>query len=285
VYYGRPGDSGRPIEAGDVICLFAGVPHAYAPAARDRWDEINVDFVGRVFDAWRGPGLLDPADPIRHLEPVAYWLHQFEHLATEVAGSRGGHGLRDAGRLIDLIGRMADDWRPDADKETSEWIEAAKDRLDPAGLERLVHHVVGGGVHGLFLLGTTGEGPALSGRLQRELIEQAVTIVAGRVPMLLGITDAAAAESIHLAGFADFFAAVQAADAAALARARERVAAISRLYRIGRLPGGIIVGIKAALAALGICRSVTAGPFEELDAGHRREVERLIADLTAPPPP
>jgi len=131
VYYSQPGDPGLPIEPGDVICLFPGIPHAYAPAARDRWDEINVDFFGRVFDAWRGPGLLDPAEPIRHLEPVAYWLHQFEHLAMEVAGSRGGHGLRDAGRLIELIGRMADDWRPDVDKETSEWIEAAKDRLDP----------------------------------------------------------------------------------------------------------------------------------------------------------
>jgi len=285
------------------------------------------------------------------------------------------------------------------------------DTLDAGGLERLVEHVLGGGVHGVFLLGTTGEGPALSGRLQRELIEQAVTIVAGRVPVLVGITDAAPAESINLAGFAaaagadavvaappyyfpagqeplvrwaldladrsplplvlynmpemtklalepatlerlaacerivglkdssgdlgyfaaavarvaprrpdwslfvgpeqllpeavtlgghggipgganvwprlfaEFFAAVEAVDAAGLARARERVTAVSRLYRIGCLPGGIIVGIKAALAALGICQSVTAGPFEKLDAGQRREVERLIADLADPAPP
>lgn len=132
MYYGRAGEPGRPLEAGDVICLFPDMPHAYAPAVRDRWDEINIDFVGPVFDAWRGPGLLDPAEPIRHLEPIAYWLHQFEQLAAEVAGGAGGHGLRGAGRLLELIGRMADDWRPDADKETSEWIEAAKDRLDTA---------------------------------------------------------------------------------------------------------------------------------------------------------
>lgn len=76
------------------------------------------------------------------------------------------------------------------------------DTLDAAGLERLIAHVLAGGVHGVFLLGTTGEGPALSGRLQRELIEQAVAIVADRVPVLVGITDAAPAESIDLAGFA-----------------------------------------------------------------------------------
>ena len=32
-----------------------------------------------------------------------------------------------------------------------------RDRLDVAGLERLVEHLLAGGVHGLFILGTTGE--------------------------------------------------------------------------------------------------------------------------------
>ena len=35
-----------------------------------------------------------------------------------------------------------------------------RDTLDVAGLERLVEHVLAGGVHGLFILGTTGEGPS-----------------------------------------------------------------------------------------------------------------------------
>ena len=34
--------------------------------------------------------------------------------------------------------------------------------LDAAGTERLVEHILAGGVHGLFLLGTTGEAPDLS---------------------------------------------------------------------------------------------------------------------------
>jgi 4-hydroxy-tetrahydrodipicolinate synthase len=38
-----------------------------------------------------------------------------------------------------------------------------RDRLDCDGLERLIKHVLGGGVHGLFLLGTTGEVPVLVG--------------------------------------------------------------------------------------------------------------------------
>lgn len=73
--------------------------------------------------------------------------------------------------------------------------------LDVAGLERLIEHVLAGGVHGLFLLGTTGEGPSLSVKLKHELVEHACQIIAGRVPVLVGISDAAFAESIALASF------------------------------------------------------------------------------------
>src|SRR3954470_7323294 len=49
-----------------------------------------------------------------------------------------------------------------------------RDALDYAGLERLIDHQLSGGVHGLFLLGTTGEASALSAALKRELIRTAV---------------------------------------------------------------------------------------------------------------
>jgi 4-hydroxy-tetrahydrodipicolinate synthase len=74
-----------------------------------------------------------------------------------------------------------------------------RDRLDHAGLERLVEHVLAGGVHGLFLLGTTGEAPGLSYRLRCELIERACEQVAGRVPVLVGVTDPSFTESVELA--------------------------------------------------------------------------------------
>jgi dihydrodipicolinate synthase/N-acetylneuraminate lyase len=79
---------------------------------------------------------------------------------------------------------------------------ASFDALDLPGLERLVEHILGGGVHALFILGTTGEGPALSYRLRRELIERVCTQVGKRVPVLVGITDAAYAESLHVAEIA-----------------------------------------------------------------------------------
>jgi dihydrodipicolinate synthase/N-acetylneuraminate lyase len=77
------------------------------------------------------------------------------------------------------------------------------DTLDVPGLERLVEHLLGGGVHGLFVLGTTGEGPSLGYRLRKELIERTCRQVNGRVPVLVGITDTACAESVRVAGVAD----------------------------------------------------------------------------------
>lgn len=74
-----------------------------------------------------------------------------------------------------------------------------RDALDVPGLERLLRHLLAGGVHGLFLLGTTGEGPSLSHRLRRELIERSSKLVNGRVPLLAGITDTSFVESVNLA--------------------------------------------------------------------------------------
>ncbi len=74
-----------------------------------------------------------------------------------------------------------------------------RDTLDLTGLERLVEHILDGGVHGLFILGTTGEGPSLSYRLRTELIDRTCRHVNGRVPVLVGITDTVFTESVRLA--------------------------------------------------------------------------------------
>ncbi len=73
-----------------------------------------------------------------------------------------------------------------------------RDTLDVQGLEKLVEHVLGGGVHGLFILGTTGEGPSLGYRLREELIQRVCRQVNGRVSVVVGITDTAFVESVKM---------------------------------------------------------------------------------------
>ena len=74
-----------------------------------------------------------------------------------------------------------------------------RDTIDESGTERLLEHVIAGGVAGVFILGTTGEAPSLSYRLRRDFIHLACRIVDGRVPVLVGITDTAFVESVSVA--------------------------------------------------------------------------------------
>ena len=73
------------------------------------------------------------------------------------------------------------------------------DELDLEGTSRLVEHMLAGGVHALFLLGTTGEAQSLTYRLRYEFVERVCRQVAGRVPVLVGVTDTSLDESVRLA--------------------------------------------------------------------------------------
>ena len=73
------------------------------------------------------------------------------------------------------------------------------DAIDEPGLQGLIEHVIAGGVHGVFVLGTTGEAPSLSYRLRRELISHVCELVNSRIPVLVGITDTAFVESVAMA--------------------------------------------------------------------------------------
>lgn len=74
--------------------------------------------------------------------------------------------------------------------------------LDRPGLERLIEHLIEGGVQGIFALGTTGEAPSLSYALRRELIDLTCKQADSRVPIIVGITDSAPEESLQLARYA-----------------------------------------------------------------------------------
>jgi dihydrodipicolinate synthase/N-acetylneuraminate lyase len=71
--------------------------------------------------------------------------------------------------------------------------------LDVIGLERLIEHVLAGGVNGIFLLGTTGEFSSLGREIRQEIIRRACAQVNRRVPVLAGITDTAISETLRLA--------------------------------------------------------------------------------------
>lgn len=71
--------------------------------------------------------------------------------------------------------------------------------IDEKGLNKLLKHVIEGGVHGIFLLGTTGEAPNLSYKLRKEFINMACNIINKRVQVVVGITDTCIEGSLEIA--------------------------------------------------------------------------------------
>jgi 4-hydroxy-tetrahydrodipicolinate synthase len=63
--------------------------------------------------------------------------------------------------------------------------------VDFGSFTRLIEHEITGGVHGLFVLGSTGEVIFHDRQTRRRILEHAVKVVGGRVPVLAGVLDPA----------------------------------------------------------------------------------------------
>lgn len=70
--------------------------------------------------------------------------------------------------------------------------------IDFAALEKLVHHVIDGGVHGLVPCGTTGESPTLDDDEHAAVVAAVVKCAAGRVPVIAGTGTNCTKKTIHL---------------------------------------------------------------------------------------
>ncbi|HMM21840.1 MAG TPA: dihydrodipicolinate synthase family protein [Selenomonadales bacterium] len=64
-----------------------------------------------------------------------------------------------------------------------------EEKVDAAGLRRVVRYCLDGGVHGLLALGTTGEFPAMTGAMRRQAMETVLDEAGGKVPVLIGCGD------------------------------------------------------------------------------------------------
>lgn len=75
-------------------------------------------------------------------------------------------------------------------------------KIDYQGTANLIRHLIEGGVHGIFVLGTTGEAQSLSLADRKEFVSFAGKTIAGRVPYLVCVTDTSMADSCCLAAAA-----------------------------------------------------------------------------------
>ena len=77
-----------------------------------------------------------------------------------------------------------------------------RENIDFKGLEKLLDHLINGGVSGVFLMGTTGVGTSISPRMIKDLIKYSIEYVKGRVPVFVSIADCCIEESLNMARYA-----------------------------------------------------------------------------------
>jgi AraC-like DNA-binding protein len=79
----------RRVETGDLMWIFPDIPHAYGPAAGERWEEVYLVFDGPIFELWRKRRLLDPDEPIWWLRDTLFWYERIAAVARPTPGTDG----------------------------------------------------------------------------------------------------------------------------------------------------------------------------------------------------
>ncbi len=70
------------------------------------------------------------------------------------------------------------------------------ENVDKEAYRRVVRYCLDGGVHGVVVLGTTGEFPAMTDAMRQDAIETALDEVKGRVPVFIGCGDTSTRKTI-----------------------------------------------------------------------------------------
>jgi AraC-like DNA-binding protein len=129
----------QAVQAGDLIIIFPEIGHSYGPGEGERWSELYVVFDGSAFDLWRQAGLLNPAQPIRRLEPIDLWLGRFEAVLNAIAVTPTGRALEISRFLHLLIEAVQHQSTPPTRSEPA-WVAQACTLLE-ANLAELIDPV------------------------------------------------------------------------------------------------------------------------------------------------
>ena len=70
--------------------------------------------------------------------------------------------------------------------------------VNEEGLKKIIDHVIDGGVHGIFILGSQGESFALTFEEKKQVIKASLAATSGRVPVYVGTGAITTAQSVQM---------------------------------------------------------------------------------------
>lgn len=70
--------------------------------------------------------------------------------------------------------------------------------VDGPAVEALIEHMIAGGISGVFIMGSSGEGPWLDQEQRRQILEHTLRAVNGRVPVLAGALEPGTGRTLEM---------------------------------------------------------------------------------------
>lgn len=96
------------LHAGDLVVVFPELAHTYGPQNGERWSEFYLVFEGPVFDLWRAVGLLDPARPVHHIEPIADWYAKLRGLMEAPRPTTPAERLAELCQFLQMLAEIVE---------------------------------------------------------------------------------------------------------------------------------------------------------------------------------
>lgn len=94
----------QTVEAGDVLVLFPGVWHRYAPDPKTGWEEYWVGFSGPQAERLLRAPFFDPKQSVLHVGENESLKQCFRQLLLDIEQDPAGYPLSSAGRVIEILG-------------------------------------------------------------------------------------------------------------------------------------------------------------------------------------
>lgn len=192
----------RAVRPGDLIVTVPGSLHGYGPLPGGAWSELYIIFDGPIFDLWHARELLKGDRPVRHLEPIDYWMDRMEAVVGP-PDCTGSHQLQRVCRLLELLADIADYERDRATgAQGRAWLQEAYrlmeqiDLRDPGNFGAVLTPLQ------LSYAGFRKHFTRLAGRSPRQYLAQ---LQVRRVSALLTTTDLKLRQIAEQCGFTDEF--------------------------------------------------------------------------------
>ncbi|MCM4167484.1 4-hydroxy-tetrahydrodipicolinate synthase [Arenibacter antarcticus] len=128
--------------------------------------------------------------------------------------------------------------------------------LDVSAVNRLIEHLILGGVHGVFILGTTGEATGLRYDVRQEMIKETV--------LMGGDGGVNGGANLFPRLYVALYQASLDRDFQRMEQLQKQVMEVARmLYNIGKYGSSYLKGLKGAASLLGLCSPYLAPPFKQ----------------------